>query len=151
MCVSQCPAGAVPAVIQDSAGHACLLVLPSDKPSNRKEAVAVEELLAALLQVRDLTLSGTDEPTNESRGLLWQQGAAPFEQAQQQEGDSGNGAAASSSSAFKQGFCGCSVRTQKHLQLHTSALSESPFCVRAHYISSRAKDDQAERHLNASG
>jgi hypothetical protein len=50
------PAGAVPAVIQDPAGHACLLVLPSDKPSNRREAVAVEELLAALLQVRNLQL-----------------------------------------------------------------------------------------------
>lgn len=43
-------AGAVPAVIQD-AGHACLLVLPSDQPSTRKEASAVEDLLAALLQV----------------------------------------------------------------------------------------------------
>jgi hypothetical protein len=38
-------------VIQDAAGHACLLVLPSDRPSHRKEAVAVEQLLAALLQV----------------------------------------------------------------------------------------------------
>jgi hypothetical protein len=52
-CVVVCcwPAGAVPAVIQDRAGHACLLVLPSDKPSNRREATAVEELLAVLLQV----------------------------------------------------------------------------------------------------
>jgi hypothetical protein len=45
------PAGAVPAAIQDRSGHACLLVLPSDQPSNRKEALAVEELLAQLLQV----------------------------------------------------------------------------------------------------
>jgi hypothetical protein len=44
-------AGAVPAAIQDRSGHACLLVLPSDQPSNRKEALAVEELLAQLLQV----------------------------------------------------------------------------------------------------
>lgn len=50
-CGALLQAGAVPAVIQDPAGHACLLVLPSDKPSNRKEAVAVEDLLAALLQV----------------------------------------------------------------------------------------------------
>ncbi|WIA13678.1 hypothetical protein OEZ85_007238 [Tetradesmus obliquus] len=41
---------AVPAAIQDRSGHACLLVLPSDQPSNRKEALAVEELLAQLLQ-----------------------------------------------------------------------------------------------------
>jgi hypothetical protein len=45
------PVGAVPAAIQDRSGHACLLVLPSDQPSNRKEALAVEELLAQLLQV----------------------------------------------------------------------------------------------------
>lgn len=45
------PAGAVPAAIQDRSSHACLLVLPSDQPSNRKEALAVEELLAQLLQV----------------------------------------------------------------------------------------------------
>lgn len=43
-------------MIQDRAGHSCLLVLPSDKPSNRKEAMAVEELLAGLLQVWALQL-----------------------------------------------------------------------------------------------
>lgn len=42
---------AVPAAVHDSAGHACLLVLPSDKPSNRKEALAVEALLCELFKV----------------------------------------------------------------------------------------------------
>jgi hypothetical protein len=31
------------------AGRACLVVLPSDKPASRKEALAVEALLAQLL------------------------------------------------------------------------------------------------------
>ncbi len=43
-------ADAVPAALQDDAGHACLLVLPSDQPSNRREAAAVETLLVEMLQ-----------------------------------------------------------------------------------------------------
>lgn len=40
----------VPAVVEDRAGHSCLVVLPSDKPSTRGEALAVEALLGELLR-----------------------------------------------------------------------------------------------------
>lgn len=39
----------IPAQITDPHGNACLIVLPSDRPSSRQEAVAVEQLLAELL------------------------------------------------------------------------------------------------------
>jgi hypothetical protein len=45
-------AGAVPACLQDREGHACILVLPADQPSNRREALAVEVLISEMLQVK---------------------------------------------------------------------------------------------------
>lgn len=43
-------AGAVPVTVQDPSGRACLLVLPSDRPSPRPEAASVEALLADMLR-----------------------------------------------------------------------------------------------------
>jgi hypothetical protein len=37
-------------MVEDRNGHTCLIVLPSDKPSTRGEALAVEQLLAELLR-----------------------------------------------------------------------------------------------------
>jgi len=45
-------AGAAPACLQDREGHACILVLPADQPSNRREALAVEALISEMLQVK---------------------------------------------------------------------------------------------------
>jgi uncharacterized protein YfaQ (DUF2300 family) len=43
----------VPGQTLDQAGNACMIVLPSDKPSNRAEALAVEKLLMDLWQLPD--------------------------------------------------------------------------------------------------
>ena len=40
----------IPAMVEDRDGNACLLVLPSDKPSSRAEALGVEKVLADLLR-----------------------------------------------------------------------------------------------------
>ncbi len=40
----------LPAAVTDSAGHQCLIILPSDKPSTRHEALALESLLAQILR-----------------------------------------------------------------------------------------------------
>lgn len=40
----------IPAVVEDRCGHTCLIILPSDKPSSRGEALAVEMLLAEALK-----------------------------------------------------------------------------------------------------
>lgn len=37
-------------MVEDRDGNACLLVLPSDKPSSRAEALGVEKVLADLLR-----------------------------------------------------------------------------------------------------
>ncbi len=42
-------ADAIPAVLEDTSGHACLVVLPSNGPSNRHEAAAVDALLGHML------------------------------------------------------------------------------------------------------
>ncbi|KAJ9505696.1 hypothetical protein QJQ45_024225 [Haematococcus lacustris] len=40
----------LPAMVADRFGHACLVVLPSDKPSTRAEALALEDLLVEVLR-----------------------------------------------------------------------------------------------------
>lgn len=40
----------IPVMVDDRAGHACLVILPSDKPPVRGEALAVEGLLRELLR-----------------------------------------------------------------------------------------------------
>ncbi|KAL6751890.1 hypothetical protein V8C86DRAFT_643232 [Haematococcus lacustris] len=40
----------LPAMVTDRFGHACLVVLPSDKPSTRAEALALEDLLVEVLR-----------------------------------------------------------------------------------------------------
>eukprot|EP00798_Chlamydomonas_sp_ICE-L_P021463 gene21463-28435_t len=52
----------VPALAEDKHGHSCLIVLPSDKPSTRGEAVAVEQLLVQLLR---------DPPNAAHKAALW--------------------------------------------------------------------------------
>lgn len=40
---------AIPAVLEDQTGDLCLVILPSDRPSSRREASAVAELLADMI------------------------------------------------------------------------------------------------------
>ena len=40
----------VPALTEDREGNPCIVVLPSDKPSARSEAMAIENLLADILK-----------------------------------------------------------------------------------------------------
>jgi hypothetical protein len=44
------PADEIPGLVGDQQGRPCLVVLPSDRPASRREALEVEALLAQLLQ-----------------------------------------------------------------------------------------------------